>query len=87
MEIVGQPAPERGQEPVTDVRVITHQYLRAMGIPLLRGRLFNENDAADATNRVIINETMARRHWPGEASACRSTGMTARTRSSAWSVM
>jgi putative ABC transport system permease protein len=66
MEIVGKPTPERGQEPVTDVRVITHDYLRAMGVPLLRGRLLSDDDAADAKGRVVINETMARRHWPGE---------------------
>jgi putative ABC transport system permease protein len=66
MQIVGQPVPARGQEPVTDVRVITHDYLRAMGVPLVKGRLFNENDPADARGRVVINETLARRHWPGE---------------------
>jgi putative ABC transport system permease protein len=32
----------------------------------LKGRLFNEHDAADAKGRVVINETMARRHWPNE---------------------
>ena len=66
MEIVGQPKPPTGQEPVTDVRVITHEYLGTMGVPLLKGRLFNEQDAADAKGRVVINETMARRHWPNE---------------------
>jgi putative ABC transport system permease protein len=66
MEIVGQPKPPRGQEPVTDVRVMTHRYLEAMGVPLLKGRLFNETDAADTTGRIVINETMARKHWPGE---------------------
>jgi putative ABC transport system permease protein len=65
-EIVGKPAPPLGQEPVADVRVVSHGYFRAMGVPLLRGRLFNEDDPADAANRVIINDTMARRHWPGE---------------------
>ena len=66
MEIVGQPIPPKGQEPVADVRVITHDYLEAMGVPLLKGRLFNEQDAADAKGRVVINETMAERYWPGE---------------------
>jgi putative ABC transport system permease protein len=66
MEIVGQPKPPKGQEPVADVRVISHEYLKAMGVPLLKGRLFNEQDAADAKGRVVINETMARRHWPGQ---------------------
>jgi putative ABC transport system permease protein len=66
MEIVGKPRPERGQEPVTDVRVVAHDYLRAMGIPLLEGRLFREDDPADGKDRVVINKTMADRHWPGE---------------------
>jgi putative ABC transport system permease protein len=66
MEIVGKPLPPKGQEPVADVRVIAHDYLGTMGIPLLKGRLFNEQDAADARGRVVINETMALRHWPGE---------------------
>ncbi len=66
MEIVGKPRPERGQEPVTDVRVIAHDYLKTMGVPLLKGRLLSDDDAADAKGRVVINETMALRHWPGE---------------------
>ncbi len=66
MEIIGQPKPPRGQEAVTDVRVMTHDYLRAMGVPLLKGRLFNESDPSDATGRVVINETMARKYWPNE---------------------
>ena len=64
-EAVGQPTP-LGQEPVTDVRVITGDYFKALGIPLLRGRLFDENAAPDAANKVIVNETLARVHWPGE---------------------
>jgi len=66
MKIIGQPPPPVGQEPVTDVRVMTHQYLKSMGIPLLRGRLFNDDDPADWKGRVVINETLARRHWPNE---------------------
>ena len=66
MVIVGQPTPPKGQEPVTDVRVISHEYLKAMGVPLLKGRLFNERDTTDLKGRVVINETMARRYWPGE---------------------
>ena len=66
MEIVGQPKPPQGHEPVTDVRVMTHRYLEAMGVPLLKGRLFNDDDAADANGRIVINETMAKKIWPGE---------------------
>ena len=65
-EVVGQPIPPLGQEPVTDVRVITNQYFKSMSIPLLRGRLFDERLASDAQNKVIVNEALARRHWPNE---------------------
>ncbi len=65
-DVVGQPNPPKGQEHVCDVRVIMGEYFKAMGIPLLRGRLFNELDPVDSTNKVIVNETLARRHWPNE---------------------
>jgi putative ABC transport system permease protein len=64
--IVGRPKPEAGQEPVTDVRVTTHNYFRAMGIPLLRGRLFDQSDAGSNVRRVIISESMARTFWPND---------------------
>jgi len=41
-------------------------YFRAVGIPLLRGRFFNEQDVKDAPRVVLINDVMARNYWPGE---------------------
>jgi len=66
IRIIGQPKPPLGEEPVTDVRVISHDYLKAMGVPLLRGRLFNEHVPADAKGRVVINEWAARTFWSGQ---------------------
>jgi putative ABC transport system permease protein len=37
-----------------------------MGIPLLRGRFFNETDRPGSPLVAIINETLARRYWPNE---------------------
>jgi hypothetical protein len=37
-----------------------------MGIPILRGRGFTEADRRDATPVIVINDTFARRFWPGE---------------------
>ena len=64
--IVGQPVPAEGQEPVADVRVVTHNYFKAMGVPLLRGRAFDGRDAGTGVRRVIINQTLARKHFPNE---------------------
>ncbi|MGA8027141.1 MAG: ABC transporter permease [Bryobacteraceae bacterium] len=45
---------------------ITGGYFQAMGIPLLRGRFFSERDRPDLPPFAIVNETLARRYWPGE---------------------
>ena len=49
--------------------VITSDYFRVLGIPLLRGRFFTRADTTDARPVAIINETMARRFWPDLESA------------------
>lgn len=41
-------------------------YFRAVGIPLLRGRFFDERDNKDSQRTMIINDVMARRYWQGE---------------------
>jgi predicted permease len=41
-------------------------YFRAMGIPLLHGRFFTGRDGQDAPKIIVVNETMAKRYWPGE---------------------
>jgi putative ABC transport system permease protein len=65
-EIVGRPKPEAGQEPVTDVRVATHNYFQAMGIRLVRGRLFDASDRGTNIRRIIISDSLARKYWPDE---------------------
>jgi putative ABC transport system permease protein len=66
-EVVGEAKPPMGQEPVCDVRVVTGDYFGAMGIPLLEGRHFERGEQTDKANVVIVNETLARQHWPGES--------------------
>ena len=58
------PAP--GEPPaLSSFRVVTPTYFSTLGIPLLRGRAFNDQDKADAPLVAVINETFARRYWPG----------------------
>jgi putative ABC transport system permease protein len=45
---------------------ITPSWFRAVGAPLLRGRLFDDGDCSGALRVAIINQTMARRLWPGD---------------------
>ena len=56
-----------GERPSVSYRPISREYFAALGIPLLAGRTFTEREIADtATESVIINDVMARTHWPDE---------------------
>jgi putative ABC transport system permease protein len=41
-------------------------YFRAMQIPLLRGRMFDDHDGPDAPHAAVISESLARNRWPGQ---------------------
>lgn len=51
-----------------DYRVSSSGYFAAMGIPLIRGRLFQESDGPDSPHAALISESLARRYWPNEES-------------------
>jgi putative ABC transport system permease protein len=61
-----RPDPGPGQRPIANARVITPDYLKVMGIPLLEGRAFDEHDNASAPKVMLINGTLAKRFFPGE---------------------
>jgi putative ABC transport system permease protein len=64
--IQGRAPDAPGAEPSTNYYAVSPDYFKAMGIPLLRGRLFTERDKKDAPKVAIINETMAKKFFPGE---------------------
>jgi putative ABC transport system permease protein len=47
-------------------RQISSDYLKTLGIPLQRGRSFNDGDNEQTQRVAIINETMARQYWSNE---------------------
>jgi putative ABC transport system permease protein len=64
--IEGRPAIDPSDLPSTNYYAVTPDYFRAMGIRLVRGRVFTPQDDAKAPRIAIINETMARQHFPNE---------------------
>jgi putative ABC transport system permease protein len=48
------------------LRIVTRGYLKAMGIPLRRGRGFDEHDVAGMPRVMIVSESLAQRLWPGQ---------------------
>jgi putative ABC transport system permease protein len=65
-KIGGRPPFPQGQAPVAEKHAATPDYFRALGIRLLRGRWFTEQDGTPGHRAVIINEAMAKRFWPNE---------------------
>jgi putative ABC transport system permease protein len=60
-----QPRPAPGGETEANLRDISDNYFRVMGVPLISGRYFKERDNLAAPGVVIVNQTLARRVFPG----------------------
>jgi putative ABC transport system permease protein len=64
--IEGQPAPLPGHLPEANYHMISPSYFDVMGISLVKGQAFTEQDNKDAPGVVIINQALANRYWPNE---------------------
>jgi putative ABC transport system permease protein len=64
--IENQPAPLPGQRLIPNTRVISKDYIRALQMKLIAGRLFDDRDSTGTQPVALINQTMARNFWHGE---------------------
>ena len=62
----GRPEPPPAERLIGEYKAATPGYFAAMGIRLLKGRLFTDHDVRDAPRVVMVSETLARRYYPGE---------------------
>jgi putative ABC transport system permease protein len=69
--VEGDPTPPPGQETEANIRVAGATYFQALGIPLAQGRNFAESDRADATQVVIINQSLAEKLFGGRSAVGR----------------
>jgi putative ABC transport system permease protein len=72
--IEGQPVPQPGQWPEIYFEPVSTTYFDTLGVRLLAGRTFNATDTSDKPPVIIINETTARRYWPGESAVGKRLG-------------
>ncbi len=56
----------------------TRTYFATMGIPLRAGRYFDEHDDANPGPVLLVNQTMARKYWPGENAVGKRLKLTSR---------
>jgi putative ABC transport system permease protein len=61
-----KPNGENGRFPWAGWRIVSGDYFRTMGIPMLKGRTFNQHDQIGKPWRVIISKRLADTLWPGE---------------------
>jgi predicted permease len=75
--VVGRPLPPMSERPHANRHLVSPRYFATLGIPVRAGRDFDERDNARVPHVAIVNETFARRHFPGEDPVGRSlvTGM------------
>ena len=63
--IAGRPLPRAADAPPVLRHYVAPDHFRTLGIPVIRGRAFDDGDVAGRPHVAIISETAARRFWPG----------------------
>ena len=58
---------QRSQPPLIDTSIVSPEYFDVLGMTLLRGRLFADQDIEDTPSIAVINQAAARMYWPGKA--------------------
>ena len=62
--VEGQGIPDEARRPTLQYRNASPGYLKVMQIGVVQGRDFIPEDRVGAAKRILINETLAKRHWP-----------------------
>ena len=66
LAIEGRPPSSPGEKTEAAYRVVTPDYFNTLGIAVLGGRQFTREDNLNSPPVLIINQSMAKRYWPGE---------------------
>jgi len=65
-DVEGRSTPGQSERPYANLGSVSGGYFKAMGIPLLSGRTFNDTDTRDAPGVVIVSRALANRYWSGQ---------------------
>jgi hypothetical protein len=67
--VSGAPEPAQNEIPQAHYRIVMPAYFRVMGIALIEGREFTDEDRESTRRVAVVSRTFARRHWPSGAAA------------------
>ena len=82
--VEGRPRPEPADVPRATYRVVLPGYFRTMRLPVLRGRDITERDRVGSPPVALVNEYLARRHWPNEDAVGKRIAVDPSAESPAW---
>jgi predicted permease len=66
IEVEGAPPSKDEDEKMTEERRVAGSYFQAMGITLIKGRFFTDQEVSQAARRVVVNETLVRRFFAAQ---------------------
>ncbi len=62
----GSPPPPTAEREEVDFRVVAGAYFQSIGVPVVRGRVFDDGDREDAAKVVMVNRTLGQRFFAGQ---------------------
>ena len=74
----GRPLPEEGTGGLVFNRWVTPDYFKALGVSILEGRAFSEQDRLDRESPIVLSKSLAAKLFPDESAAGRRVRFTAR---------
>jgi predicted permease len=72
--IEGQPEPEKGKAPLAGYFSVSPGWFKVYGMTLVEGREFTAADRADSARVAIVDESLARKIWPGQSAIGKRIG-------------
>jgi len=86
-DVQGKPKASGGEEYEASSPTISANYFRVMGIPLLTGRFFNDQDNETSKHVVIINQALANQVFPGQDPIGKKINLTYSKEQNLWEIV
>jgi putative ABC transport system permease protein len=83
-QVEGYTPPTNTSGPWGDFRAVTPGYFETMGIPIKRGRAFDETDIAGGRKVAVVDEVLAKKYWPGQDPIGKRVGFQQSRDSTTW---